>query len=288
MGTATLFLSATIFSFFGFFAQYLSGKSSLTLTLFILYFGGIGLLLFYILFKKHKYNFNLKNLFQLVGFGIISVFPILFFNLAVSSEKIGLVVLTQNSVTLFASYLTSIFFLKEKADLKIIGLLTIILLGITTIYLPINIANFQGFIFSTLVGFSNFIVNYFRKKLSSDLDSTILALSRAIFGSIIFGFLLFSSKEKIVFQPEFMVILILFLYTVLNNLTALFLNIGFSKINFTLGNAILTLEIPFGFFLGYMLAGQILILHQISGSLIVTIAIFIIKLIDIENQYKSK
>jgi len=277
-GTISLFVTACFFSFFGYLGTFLSNRISLFISLFIIHVGGIILIGLFTLQQRMKILFNIKITISLIAFGLVSILPIFFFNLSLSHEKIGLVLLTQNSTTLCLSFIASFYILKEKINIKYLGLILIILLGIATIYIPITLNNILGLIFPLLVGLSNFVVNILRKYLSKKINSSVMALYKCFIGTLVFVFLILINLDSLKVSFSLDIVICLLLYTLLDSLTLVLLNIGFSNLHFTVGNAILVLEIPLGFLIGLVFAKQSIIFHELTGSLIVMIAIFLVKL----------
>lgn len=279
-----LVITAVVFSSFGYFAAVLSKQMSIITTIFLIHLIELIFFLAYIALKRIRLFNSPRQLFYLLIFGILNTLPILCFNFAVSQEKIGIVLLIQNAVTLLVSVPIAYFLLKEKTNIKEIGLILIIILGIVNIYQPLSGLKFFGLFFTINTGFWNAVVNLLRRKFSQNISPFTLGFFSSLSGSILYGGItVFSGTNAIItFSPQIMILL--FVYAALNVLTTLLLIVGFKGSNFTLGNIILTLEIPLGFIFGFLLLRQEVISYQLIGSLTIIISIILIRIIQWEKE----
>jgi drug/metabolite transporter (DMT)-like permease len=283
-GTSQLLITAIIFGSFGLFAYVLSERLFVIETLFYVKIIEFIFFISFCLVKKYSFRIPLKKLFLLTLFGAVNSLPILFFNLAISVEKIGIVLLVQNTGTIISSILVSRFVLKEKIDIVAVGLMIIALLGISTVYLPLEVTRILGLVFACFTGLSNTLTNLFRRKLGKQINNLILGFYSSVISLFIYGSQLFISHKDITISQNLDLLPMLLLYGALSALTTFLLISGFKKVHFTMGNIILTLEIVFGIFFGAIFLRQFLGSNQLTGSLIILISVFLVRILQLEKN----
>jgi drug/metabolite transporter (DMT)-like permease len=283
-GILSLLLTSFIFGFFGVIASLLGQRFSVFVI--VLFVNIIQLIAFGIisLIRRESFALNRKAFISILIFGVINSLPILFFNLAVSVENLGSVLLVQNVSTIIFSVIFSYFGYKEELNYLQIGLIILALLGIAIIYLPSQNPNLLGLFFAVLVGLFNGTANVFRRNLGSTISPFVLSFYTSVIGTVIFGILAREQIFNSISNFDVQSVSLILLYGGLNIATTYLLIKGFTAVKFTIGNLVLLLEVVFGSIFGLLFLSQGLEYLQLIGNLIVFVSLVLIRLVDMEKQ----
>lgn len=278
-GFLSLLLAGFLFGIFGVLVRILNSELSNYQQIFFRSVVGLILASLIICILKRKISFKNISLINLFFFAISLPLSIIFYTLAILKTKIMLAVATLFLGSILFSLISGVLFFKEKITVKkILAILTSIL-ALYYFTIPFSLTNINiGLIFGILSGFADALSNSFKKHLGGKADRFLLIAVQMV-GTIIVSFILMSYTKTLTFpqiSPYIFIIGLLFgLGLLVNNYLML---IGFGNFDLNLGTIILSSELLFASFFGYLFYKEVPTLNELIGGGLIAFAIIIVHL----------
>ncbi|MDA8597065.1 DMT family transporter [Candidatus Pacebacteria bacterium] len=244
------------------------------------------LLLIPILFwRRISFTFSKEEWFILTAYALASVFILVVVTLAYLNAPIKTVLAVRYSVTVVVSLLVSLLLFREQ--IKLINVISVFLalLGIGIFAYPFADFFSIGVLYSVITAVGFLIVGTILKKSSASPEALMAAEFFAI-AVLVSGVTILIGAPTINTFSWF-ALTIMFTFSALLIVVTYLLVYGYRVLNFNLANIILTSEIIFGLFFGYLLLEQTVSVIEILGLLLIAIAVslpYAIKLLQVQSD----
>jgi len=275
-GFFALVSAGFIFGLFGVFVRLLNSELTNYQQIFFRSVVGFILALGIIILFKRKISFKKISLINLLLFAISLPLTIVFYTLSILKTKIILAVATLFLGSILFSLISGILFFKEKLTLKKCLAIISSIVALYYFTTPFSLTTINiGLVFGILSGFMDALSNSFKKHLGGRVDRFLL-ISIQMMGTIIVSFILMF-YTKTIFIPQislfiFGIGLIFGFFLMLNNYLML---VGFHNFDLNLGTIILSSELVFASFFGYLFYHEIMTFNEYIGSSLIIFSIII-------------
>ena len=248
----------------------------------VAYRDGVVLLaaLLILLARRRPLGLRRSTLLPQIGFALSYGFTFLFFSLAVATTTL--------TTATFAIYLSSIlvavmmgaWLFGERLRRQDLWGLLLVAIGLVAFSFPFSLSETLGlgFVYGLLTGVAQSLANTFRKMVGEQVDRYALVATQAAGGTAVgvTAALLFDgtllSDISLSLWP------MLLLYSATNFAFAYLLLVGFQNFDLNLGSIVLSSELFFAILLGIIFYAEIPTPWQLTGSLLIMIAIVVINL----------
>ncbi len=225
--------------------------------------------------KQPKPGKNFSR-FALLGFALALPSSVILFNLSAISTKITTSIFSLYAGSIITAFIAGKFIFKEKFSWKEITAFCLALLGLIVMSYPWSIFGL-GMVFGFLSGVFDGIANSLRKSLSAQIPKFYLVLVTGIAGIIVSGLVLLFSGNNItnlLQQPAWVYgvgALFGFLLVLVNYLAL----VGFQNYDVSTGTIIISIELIFTAFFGWLLFAEVPNITDIMSGLCIIAAIVI-------------
>lgn len=283
-GFFALLTDGLLLALFGLFTRimnnYMGSYMQVVIRMFL-----VALMLFpFILLNKSMFKgLNIKN-FWLFAIFIFS-FPIyvLFFTLSVNSFKIADSFFYIFISSTIISYIIGNIYFKEKVEKKEIIVSTLLLAGLFLFAFPLSsIQKINGMITGLISGFFWGISNATRKFYDGKINRWLVIFIQMLVGTIICFALALLSKNTGIHNWSWIATIVILLYALGNIVVQMLLFIGLKNFDLNLSSVVLASQLVFVMIVGIIFLKEIPTLLELSGAILVSLAIVLSKVNLIE------
>lgn len=284
-GFFSLLSAGFIFGIFGVFVRLLNSELTNYQQIFFRSAVGFILALGIIILFKRKISFKNISLINLLLFAISLPLTIVFYTLSILKTKIILAVATLFLGSIMFSLISGILFFKEKLTLKKCLAIISAILALYYFTVPFSLTNINiGLVYGILSGFMDALSNSFKKHLGGKVDRFFL-ISIQMVGIIIVSLvLMFYTKTFFIPQVSLFIFAVGLLFGFFLMLNNYFMLIGFHNLDLNLGTIVLSSELIFASFFGYLFYREIPTFNESIGSCLIAFSIILPHLIFKRNK----
>lgn len=223
-----------------------------------------------------------------LAYSLIAATAILFFTLSVQNTIIANTLFSSNATELFVAFLLGTLFLSEKLTVRKLIAITLAVAGLL-FYSGSILEGSVGILFGILGGASTAFCNLLAKKLKG-VDLGALMRMQFGVGAIFMSILtLLISPNDIIRTVTFEGVMSTILFAVILIIATRLVLYGFQNSDINIASVILSSQLAFGAFIGYLAYNETLSVNEIiSGVFILSAAIMVSVDKDLINKIKDR
>lgn len=245
----------------------------------------IGFLIALLIMKIRKVDSKSLKGIQDVGWGWFVLFAftmpvsIIFFVKVMIETKIVLAIFSFYIGSIISSLVIGMIIFKEKVTPKKFISLGLVIAGLWLFSSSISLKMVdRGIFFALLSGFLDVISNSFRKHLAGKINRIILTGLPLLGGIILMLILTLSSQQTLTPSISVITWVVGLIFGGLLFTVNYLLNYGFNHFDLNLGTIVISSELFFASMFGFLFYGELPLLNEIHGGLLVLCAVVVANL----------